>query len=137
VLRNIFRYLVNKSGLALEMELVRIILYVLFAELTLFRMHKAGQIKRSKERLISLEEFIELMTQATKWMKNPIPKGLLEKIFGEIDTDKDGYITYLEFVIFIKRYFSGSRTESSIDWSFPDLKTEEPIKNTKDEPLYE
>lgn len=41
--------------MALEMELVRIFLYIFFAEITLLKMHKTGKIKRSEERLISLQ----------------------------------------------------------------------------------
>lgn len=117
----------NKSGLPLEMELVRIFLYLFFAEIVLLRMHRKGEIKRGKERMISLEEFLEVFRQGTKWMKKQIPRELLVLIFEIIDTNKDGFITYLEFVNFIKKHFSNQKTE----WDFPEFEKKESIKNSK------
>lgn len=55
----------------MEMEVAGIFLELFFAEIVLMRLHKSKMIKRWKERLISLDEFLLLIKMATAWMKNP------------------------------------------------------------------
>jgi hypothetical protein len=37
------------------------------------------------------------------------------EIFGNLDTDKDGFITYAQYIMFIRKFVS-KRHNESIDW---------------------
>jgi Ca2+-binding EF-hand superfamily protein len=133
VMRNLFRYGVGSGGLFMEMEIAGIFLEILFAEIALRRMHKDKKFLRWKDRLISLPEFLQLVDSACYWMRNKPPQDLLIEIFGNLDTDKDGFITYEQYIMFIKNFLS-KRRDNSIDWKR--FIEQEPPK-TKDEKLYE
>lgn len=70
-------------------------------------------------------------------MKRQIPKDILVQIFEKLDTNKDGFITYLEFINFIKTHFNNKKTQQMIEWSFPELEYQKSEKSQKDQPLYE
>jgi len=131
-MRNFFRYRVGSGGLFMEMEIAGIFLEILFAEIALMRMHKNKQFARWKERLISLDEFLELMNQACFWMRNKPPRDLLLQIFKNLDTDNDGFITYEQWIMFIRNFLS-KRRDNSIDWK---RFIEKEAPKTKEEKLY-
>lgn len=96
------------------------------------RMHKNKRFARGKEHLISLHEFFELVESACYWMRNKPPKELLAEIFINLDTDKDEYITFEQYIMFIRNFLS-KRRDNSIEWKrFIELES----PKTKDEILY-
>lgn len=96
-------------------------------------MHKAKKFVRWQDRLINLEEFLQLVDSACYWMRHKPPRDLLIQIFGNLDTDKDGFITYDQYITFIRNYLS-KRRDNSIDWK---RFIEREAPKTKDEKLYE
>lgn len=132
VLRNLFRASVGSGGLFMEMEIAGIFLDIFFAEIALRRMHKTKKILRCKDRLINLGEFLQLVDSACYWMRNRPPKDLLVQIFADLDTDKDGFITYDQYIMLIRNYLS-KRREESADW-MRFIEREPPA--SKDEKLY-
>jgi Ca2+-binding EF-hand superfamily protein len=48
-----------------------------------------------------------LIDLASSWMKIRHDKALLEAIFKIIDTNSDGFISYKEFITFVRRYLGG------------------------------
>jgi hypothetical protein len=115
VMRNLFRLSVSSGGLFMEMEIAGIFLDIFFAEIALRRMHKAKKILRCKDRLINITEFLQLIDSACYWMHNRPPQELLVQIFANLDTDKDGFITYDQYIMLIRNYLS-KRRELSNDW---------------------
>ena len=87
--------------------MARILLEVYFAELILIRLHRAKKFARCDENLIGLEDFLLIIDIATAWLKTKHDKGLLETVFKIIDTNGDGFISYKEFMAFIRKYFGG------------------------------
>lgn len=61
---------------------------------------------------------------------NPDPN-IVAKIFSEIDTKKQGYITYSEYFTFLKEYF-GSRSESAVYVKINDMKEEMEKQDNKE-----
>ena len=55
------------------------------------------------------------MDSACYWMRNKPPQDLLIQIFSNLDTDKDGFITYEQYIMFIRNFLS-KRRDDSIDW---------------------
>jgi len=107
VIHNFFRYDVISNGYFLDTDVARILLELYFAELILLRLHRDKKIARWAQRLISLEEFLLLIDLASSWMKIRHEKSLLEAIFKIIDTNADGFISYKEFIAFVRRYLGG------------------------------
>jgi hypothetical protein len=91
----------------LDTDVARILLELYFAELILLRLHRDKKIARWAQRLISLEEFLLLIDRASSWMKIRHEKSLLEAIFKIIDTNADGFISYKEFISFVRKYLGG------------------------------
>lgn len=51
---------------------------------------------------------------------------MMGEIFEILDEDADGYVTYREYVIFIRTRFSPRINDTAIDWNF--LEQKEVIK---------
>lgn len=93
----------NTDGITFE-QLVRILLEVYFTYVWLKRKFSDFGTGEWKVRKISLAEFIELFALACHFLRKRHSKEDLTEIFGILDTDKDGYITFSQFVDFIKKY---------------------------------
>jgi Ca2+-binding EF-hand superfamily protein len=102
-----FRYDIFSGGYFLDTDVVRILLELYFAELILLRLHRAKKFARWSEFLLSLEDFLLIVELATGWLKVKHDKGLLGIIFKIIDTNGDGFISYKEFMAFIRKYLGG------------------------------
>lgn len=102
-----FRYDIVSGGYFLDTDVVRILLELYFAELILLRLHRAKKFARWAEFLLSLEDFLLIVELATGWLKVKHDKGLLGIIFKIIDTNGDGFISYKEFMAFIRKYLGG------------------------------
>ena len=51
--------------------------------------------------MINQREFVDLVVEATQWAELPFNVNLLSQIFTRLDTDRDGYITYLQYFQFL------------------------------------
>lgn len=112
--------------------MAKIFLELLFAEIILLRQHRLRAIAKWQERLISLSEFLILVELSTRWMKVPHDKALLELIFSRLDTNKDGYISYKEYIAFIRKYLGGRANWNDDDW-WKSLDPAPPAESTQDE----
>lgn len=93
----------NNKSLAFD-ELVRILLEIYFVQIILKRRYKDLKADQWKSRRISLEEFIELVTYACFFLKHKATRVDLTEIFRFLDTDNDGFITFAQYVDFIRKY---------------------------------
>lgn len=85
-------------------QLIAIILSIYFIEIVFHRRYKSTDSEAWKSKKISLEEFVALITEACFFIRFKVPREDLVWIFNELDTDKDGYITFQQYVDFIKKY---------------------------------
>lgn len=120
ILNNLMKYNVANDSLFIPADAAKILLDILFAEIALRRKHLAHAFKRWKERMISLEEFIDLVLDACFWMPVKPSRSLLEAIFAVLDEDKDGFISYKTYVDFIRKFLSGGKGPWDFEW---DIKT--------------
>ena len=69
------------------------------------RLHRQKLYSQGSKRLMNLGEFIHTM----EFSLNPIEVSGSEEIyqllFSEVDLDKDGYISYEDYFVFLKEYF--------------------------------
>lgn len=93
----------NNKSLTFD-ELVKILLEIYFVEILLKRKYKDLQADQWKTRKINLKEFIELVLYACFFLRVKPTEADLTEIFNLLDTDKDGYITFSEYVDFIRKY---------------------------------
>jgi hypothetical protein len=73
--------------------------------MSLQREHRSGNISHGSERKITLAEFTKLINLAFEFLKVQIRQDVAGQIFGEVDKDKDGLITYVEYFQVIELYF--------------------------------
>lgn len=106
-INNFFRYDIISGGYFLDTDVARILLEIWFAELVLLRFHRDKKFTRWDDRLISWAEFVILIEFSTVWMKVKHDHGLLQAIFKIIDTNGDGFISYKEYMAFIRKYLGG------------------------------
>lgn len=93
----------NNKSLTFD-ELVRILLEIYFVEITLKRRYKDLEADQWKTRRISLAEFIELVLYATFFLRVKPTNEDLTEIFKLLDTDSDGFISFAQYIDFIKKY---------------------------------
>jgi Ca2+-binding EF-hand superfamily protein len=93
------------TGVLNEMALAILFMEILFAEIMLTRWHRQKKFKRWMERLISQDEFVQLVGETCFWIQPAIPTGLLIEIFKLLDTDNDGFITYDQYINFVLQMF--------------------------------
>lgn len=75
---------------------------IYFTEILLKRQFK--DTEQWKTRKLNLKEFIILVLTACRIIRVKPSEEDLTEIFKFIDTDKDGYITFAEYVFFIQKY---------------------------------
>lgn len=103
-------------------QLIAIILSIYFVEIVFQRRYKDTNSDVWKTRKISLEEFVALITEACFFIRFKVPREDLVWIFNELDTDKDGFITFQQYLDFIKKYLG-----NGIDfWKKPESKPTAP-----------
>jgi Ca2+-binding EF-hand superfamily protein len=104
VLRRFFNFATRKDKSLTFDELVKILLEVYLVEIILKRRYKDLQSDQWKTRRISLQEFIELVLYACFFLKVKPTKEDLTEIFKILDTDNDGYLTFAQYIDFIRKY---------------------------------
>lgn len=66
--------------------------------------------------MLNLREFVGLMEYGLGFIEVVPEKGELGVLFGEIDLDRDGWITYKQYFEFLIGYF-GSKSEVRVEIS--------------------
>ena len=89
-------------------QLIAIILSIYFIEILFHRRYKSTNSEVWLSKKISLDEFILLITEGCYFIKYKPPRDDLIFIFKELDTDHDGFITFQQFVDFIKKYLGNN-----------------------------
>lgn len=69
------------------------------------RLHKKKFFSKGDERIMNKEEFGKTLNQALAYINLECPADLIDLLFSEIDLDKDGWITYVVYFLFMKYYF--------------------------------
>ena len=65
--------------------------------MSLQKMHMQNKVSHSAERKLTLDEFHTLVTNAYKFLDVTVHPEITQYIFNSIDTDRDGFITYVEY----------------------------------------
>jgi Ca2+-binding EF-hand superfamily protein len=118
ILLTYFTFLNTQNSSVTFEQLIAIILSIYFVEIVFHRRYKSTDNEVWKTKKISLEEFIALITESCFFIRYKVPREDLVFIFNELDTDKDGFITFQQYVDFIKKYLG-----NGIDfWKKPEVK---------------
>lgn len=108
VIFNYFNFLTSQNDSCTFEQLIAIILSIYFIEILFHRRYKSKDSEGWKSKKISLEEFIALITEACYFIRFKVPREDLVFIFNALDTDKDGYITFQQYVDFIRKYLGNN-----------------------------
>lgn len=98
VLRNLFRLLIDPNVYISDDDLRKIIVFLHVGLINLLRGHKQKRWAKWEEFKLNKNDFIELVLAATEWASVPCDPKILSLIFDHLDTDKDGYITYKQYL---------------------------------------
>lgn len=101
VLERIYGILFDGNSLYSDDEITRLLLILHIGLVLLLRGHNGRKFARWSDRLISQREFLDLILEATRWATLPFNTDTLIKIFLKLDTNRDGYISYLEYFQFL------------------------------------
>ena len=102
VLRNIFRLLIDPNIYITDDDLRKIIVFLHVGIINLLRGHKAHRWAKWNEFKLNKKDFIDLVLAATEWASVPADPKVLSAIFDHLDTNRDGYITYKQYLEFIR-----------------------------------
>jgi Ca2+-binding EF-hand superfamily protein len=112
VLVNFFRYTHGRKSVTFE-EFVEFFLGLHCTELTIQRLHREGAFSRGDERIISEAEFIRALVLALSAIKYTASEGDIRQLFRDINTSRNGWISYQSFFEALKEYF-GYKLESNL-----------------------
>ena len=101
---NYFSFLKKEDDNVKFDQLIAIILSIYFIEILFHRRYKSTNSEVWLTKKISLDEFIKLITEGCYFIKYVPMYDDLVFIFKELDTDHDGFITFQQFVDFIRKY---------------------------------
>ena len=101
VLERIYVILFDANSLYSDQDLYRLLLILHLGLVILLRGHNNRRFGRWSDRLISEREFLDLILEATRWASLAFNSQTLIQIFARLDTNRDGYISYLEYFQFL------------------------------------
>lgn len=101
VLERIYALIFDANTLVLDEEITRLLLVLHIGIILLWRNHKNKTFARWNDKLINEREFLALILEATQWASIPFSSQTLSQIFLRLDTNRDGFITYLEYFQFL------------------------------------
>lgn len=104
IIYNYFSFLKKEDDNVKFDQLIAIILSIYFIEILFHRRYKSTNSEVWLTKKISLDEFIKLITEGCYFIKYVPMYDDLVFIFKELDTDHDGFITFQQFVDFIRKY---------------------------------
>jgi len=102
VRRNLFRLLIDPNIYITDDDLRKIIVFLHVGIINLLRGHKAKRWAKWREFKLNKQDFIDLVLMATEWAVVPTDPRLLSLIFDRLDSDHDGFITYRQYLEFIR-----------------------------------
>ncbi len=105
VTRNVFRYDKDNNGEVTYDEMTNFCVEQHFGEMAIQRLHKKKFFVKGAERIMNKEEFGKTLNMALTYIKMECPQHFIDLLFSEIDLDKDGWITYVVYFLFLKYYF--------------------------------
>lgn len=82
-------------------DITRLLLILHIGLVILLRGHNNRRFGRWSDKLISQREFLDLILEATQWVSIPFNSQTLIQIFLRLDTNRDGFISYLEYFQFL------------------------------------
>lgn len=91
--------------------------------MSLQKQHLANKMKRGSERKMDLNEFHILLNKAFNFLKVECPMNVAESMLADVDNDKDGIITYVEYFKVIDKFICrGIVSQPKIEAPKPNLK---------------
>ena len=112
-------------------ELVNFILEMHCGEIVLWRLHREKRISQWEKRLLALSDFLMVMKMAFSFLSYNFSVEDLTTIFHFLDTDRDGFITYYEYFVFIRTFF-GSRRMTGISSEIPNITSLKRFKSVEE-----
>ena len=108
MVKNVFRYDVNNDGEVSYIELTNFSVEQHFGEMAIQRLHRKGFFSRGAERIMNKCEFGDTLNKALDFVNMVASQEIIDLLFSEIDLDKDGWITYVVYFLFLKHYFGSA-----------------------------
>lgn len=75
------------------------------------RLHRQKAYSNGSKRIMNLPEFIKTMEYSLNTIGIQGPEEIYNLLFSEVDLDKDGFISYEEYFVFLKEYFGSLSLE--------------------------
>ena len=101
VIERIYAILFDANSLYSDDDITRLLLILHIGLVILLRGHNNRRFGRWSDKLISQREFLDLILEATQWVSIPFNSQTLIQIFLRLDTNRDGFISYLEYFQFL------------------------------------
>lgn len=117
ILLKYFTFDAESGGSLTFDELIALILTIYFTEIIFRRKFNSNNSKGWTQHKLSLEDFIKIFTESTFFIRIKPSIEDLTYIFNELDTDKDGFITFNQYVNFIRKYLGNGIDLSSSKYS--------------------
>lgn len=117
ILLKYFTFDAESGGSLTFDELIALILTIYFTEILFRRKFKSNNSKGWSQHKLSLEDFINIFTESTFFIRIKPSIEDLTYIFNELDTDKDGFITFNQYVNFVRKYLGNGIDLSSSKYS--------------------
>lgn len=90
-----------------------------FGEIAIQRLHRQKVFSQGSRRVMNLPEFIKTM----EFSLNPLgiegPQEIYELLFQEVDLDRDGFISYEDYFVFLREYFGSQSIAGQEEASGP------------------
>lgn len=103
ILMKYFTFDAERNGSLTFEELISLILTIYFTEIVFQRKYQ-GTSSNWVNKKLNLEEFAEIFSEFCFFIRIKPNREDIEYIFKELDTDSDGYITFLQYSNFINKY---------------------------------
>lgn len=76
-----------------------------FGEMAIQRLHRQKLYSQGNRRIMNLEEFIHTLEYSLSPIEVSGSQEIYELLFSEVDLDKDGFISYEDYFVFLREYF--------------------------------
>lgn len=115
VISNVFRYDRDGDNRVTYPEMANFLLEYHCGEMAIQRKHLKDHYVRGPDRMMNLAEFIATLRDALGYLEATATDQELEVLFGDIDLDKDQWITYKEYFEFLYLYFGSGSIAAEVE----------------------